>query len=56
MTITVTVSTLFERGLWLKACDITGISEWAVNEGQMDSNDTVTLSEVQAKELGIIHD
>lgn len=37
---------------WLKFCEMTGVSEWAVNEGGGDV--TVELTIQQAHQLGMI--
>jgi hypothetical protein len=54
MKIVLTVREAKDRGLWDGVCDQLHISAWAVNEGQMDNDDEVTLSEEQAIELGLI--
>jgi hypothetical protein len=53
MRITTTPAELVAAGCWQQACDLTGISEWAVNEGQMNSDTEITLTEAQASELGL---
>ena len=53
-TISVTARELMDRGLWKRACDMTGLNPWAVNEGLMDSSDTVTLTVEQARDLGLL--
>lgn len=54
MKIQVTVREIMDRGAFMKYCELTGTSEWAVNEGQLDSDETVTLTEEQAKEMGFL--
>lgn len=56
MTITITARELFDRGLWMTYCDISGTSEWAVKEGRMNMDEEVTLSAEQARHLGLIED
>jgi hypothetical protein len=51
----VTARELLDRGAWMRACEMTGLSEWAVNEGRMDASDTVTLTLAQAVELGLLN-
>jgi hypothetical protein len=43
-----------DRGAWDDACDLVGLSIWAVNEGQMDSEEEIRLTDEQAKKLGLI--
>ena len=52
--VAITARELMDRYLWDRACDLLGISPWAVSEGQMDSSDTVELTQEQARELGIL--
>jgi len=56
MEIIVKVSTqeLINLGIWEIACDVLGMNVWAVNEGLMDSDEIITLSQWQAQELGLI--
>ena len=49
----VTARELLDRGAWIRACEMTGLNEWAVNEGRMDDSETVTLTLAQAVELGL---
>jgi len=35
-------------------CEITGTNEWALKEGLISPGEEVTLTEKQAKELGLI--
>jgi hypothetical protein len=52
--VTVTARYLLDHGLWDQFCALTGLSEWAVREGQMDAGDTVTVTLAQAAELGML--
>jgi hypothetical protein len=54
MKLTITAGELIDRDLWDRACDLLGISSWAVNEGQMDSSTPVELTEDQARELDLM--
>jgi len=54
MKIVVTAQELLDKGLWGDACELLGLNEWAVNEGLMDSDEELTLTEEQAKTLGLI--
>lgn len=54
MEIVVRVEELFNRGVWVEWCSLSGVSEWAVNEGQMSILDEVRLTKSQAVYLGFI--
>lgn len=45
MTITVPVNELLDRSLWQEFCEATGTNEYAVNEGQIDSNTSLEIPE-----------
>lgn len=51
--VTVTARWLLDHDLWVRACEMTGLNEWAIREGLMISADIVTLTLSQAIELGI---
>jgi hypothetical protein len=52
--ILITPRELMDRTRWDEACDLLGINPWAVNEGRMDGDEELTLTEEQAAELGIL--
>ncbi len=54
MTIITTPSELMDKWLWEDYCEIDGINVWAVNEGLMDSNEKIYLSEETSIKLGFI--
>jgi hypothetical protein len=54
MNITITPEEAMDRMIWEEVCDIKGINPWAVNEGQMDSDDAITLSEEEARKLHLL--
>lgn len=54
ITISITAQQLLNRGIWMEACTLLGINEWAVKEGLMDYNHKIEMTESQAKKLGII--
>ena len=56
MTIKITVRELFDKGLWLAYCKVTGTNEWAVNECLLQDNDEVELTSEQAKDMGLLGD
>lgn len=55
MKITITLREVLSRCYdWLKFCEETGYSEWAVNEGGGDTE--VSLNEDTARKYGLIRD
>ena len=52
MKIIITPNDLMDKGIWEKACELLGINVWAVNEGLMDSDKELYLTEDQANKLG----
>jgi len=54
MKIIVTAKELMDKGLWESFCEKKGINLHAVNEGQMDSDERILLSNEEANELGLI--
>lgn len=49
--ITITARQALDRGWWLDVCRMTGIDEWAVNEGRMSDGSTIELTESQYRSL-----
>lgn len=43
-------------GAWEEMCQKYGISEWCLNEGRADSDDTVEVSLADAERWGLIED
>ncbi len=54
VTVQIPAYKLIEKGIWQDACELLGLDQWAVNEGKMDEHKMITLTEIQAKELGVI--
>ena len=54
MKITITAREALDKGIWDKLCDLKGINVWAINKGLMDSTDEITLTLLEAEELGLI--
>jgi len=52
--VSVSAKYLLATGLWDAACEQTGMSPWAVNEGQMDRDEMVTLTVEQAEGIGLL--
>lgn len=53
--ILVTVGYLISENVWAAYCKMTGTDPWAVNEGKINSADTINLSLDEAMEVGIVH-
>lgn len=53
MKITVTVEEICDKGLWMEFCRLHGWNEWAINEGRVSSDEEVTLTLEEAKQLGL---
>ena len=53
-TISVTYEEIADKGVWVEFCELTGISEWARNEGQIPEGEEFLLTENQARELGFL--
>lgn len=45
---------LIDLGMWEKYCRMTGTNLYAISEGLMDLNHVITITEKQAKKLGVI--
>ena len=54
MKIIITPNDLMDKGIWEKACELLGINVWAVNEGLMDSDEELYLTEGRANKLGLL--
>lgn len=54
MIIGITVGELVDKGVWLNYCELTGTNEWSINEGLIDSDEVLNLSEQHAIQLGLI--
>ncbi len=55
MNIKITAEEAIDKGIWEELCEIKGLNEWCVNEGLMDSDHEISLTEKEAKELGLIN-
>ena len=55
--IVVTAQQVLDLGIdqWRKFCDSQGISEWTIADGRMSSMETFTITEKEARTLGIIN-
>ncbi|RDJ35155.1 MAG: hypothetical protein DWQ19_09995 [Crenarchaeota archaeon] len=54
MKITITARELFDRGLWMDYCNLTGTNDWAIAEGLMSDDEELSLTHKQAKKLGLL--
>lgn len=52
--VTITAEEAIDRGIWDSICELKGYSVWCVNEGQMDSDHEISLTEAEAKRLGVL--
>ena len=55
MEITLAVEEIFDKGLWMSVCEMKGLSEWAVNEGMLSSQDKITFNKEECEKLGLIN-
>ena len=53
MELILTVREIMDAGLWNRVCEIKGYNPWAVNEGLMGGDDTITLDTDECRELGL---
>jgi hypothetical protein len=54
MQIVITAGEAIDKGIWDDLCEMKRLNIWAVNEGLMDSDEPITLSEEEAKKLGLL--
>lgn len=54
MRVIITIRELIDRGVWPKAAGLLGVSEYVVNEGQIEPDSKVWLTSEQAFDLGLI--
>lgn len=54
MKIIITAREALDHYIWDDICDLKGINIWAINEGQMDSSEEITLTLDEARTLGLI--
>lgn len=54
MKILVTAEELIDEGVWEEFCENKGINPYAVKEGLMNSDEEFSLTEKEARDLGII--
>lgn len=54
MEIKLTIKEIMNKGIWEDVCKLKGIVEYGANEGIIDSEEEITFSEEEAKNLDII--
>ncbi len=54
MIIAITAGEALDKGFWDRICDIKGINVWAIHEGLMDRTELLSLSEKEARTIGLI--
>lgn len=54
MKITITADEAMDKGIWDEICDLKGYNPWCVNEGLMDGDHEIRLTEKEAKDMGIL--
>jgi Fe-S cluster biosynthesis and repair protein YggX len=54
MDIVITAGEAIDKGIWDEVCELKGWNTWIVNEGQMTSDEPITLTEEQARKFGVI--
>jgi hypothetical protein len=54
--VSVTAEELFDKGCWIDFCQEYGVSEWAVNEGQLDMITPLMVSYEWARRHGLIRE
>jgi len=52
----VTAEEMNDKGMWVKFCEMMGLSIWCMNEGKTKSSEEFTLTETQAKKLGLVRE
>ena len=53
--IVVTAGQINDSGNWHAFCDLRGIGEWAMNEGQLDSSEEFTFTVEEIVKIGMGH-
>lgn len=53
-TVNMTIGYVMDRGRWLDVCDLVGINEWAVSEGQVGRDHEIRVPIAEASRLGLI--
>lgn len=47
----VTAEELIDNGLWERYCELSGTDEWAINEGLMELNHEIELTDEECRKL-----
>jgi hypothetical protein len=54
MKVIITPGELMDREIWGFACDVLEMDPWCIAEGKMTSGEEITISEEQARHLGLV--
>ena len=54
MKIIITAEEAMDKGIWEEICEIKGYNPWCVNEGLMDDDYEISLTEKEGKEFNLI--
>lgn len=54
MKIQITLREIMDKGCWDSFCELKGWNEWCVAEGLASSDETVTLSIDECKQIGLM--
>jgi len=54
MKIVITAEEALEKGIWGDLCDLRDWNVYIINEGLMDAEETIELTEYEATSLGLI--
>ncbi len=52
--VTITAHEAIEKGIWDDLCELRGWNVWIVNEGRMDSDHEIELTEQEARKLRLL--
>lgn len=54
MHIVISADEAIERGVWEEVCKMKGWNPWIVNEGLMPPDEQITMTEQEARDVGLI--
>lgn len=54
MRVTVTFGELMDKYDWENVCNVLGLNVWCINEGLASRDEEITISEEDAKKIGIL--
>lgn len=56
MRVTITFGELMDKYDWEGVCNVLGLNIWCINEGLASSDEEITISEEDAKKIGILNE